>query len=64
MRIHRLRNVLKHTGSEFVADECMGSGAAIAYYTIFSLPPLLAIVFAVSTQFWSAEKVSSVINSQ
>jgi len=64
MRFHRLRNVLKRSGSDFLSDECMGSGAAIAYYTIFSLPPLLAIVFAVTTQFWSAEKVSTVINSQ
>ncbi|WP_417380245.1 YihY/virulence factor BrkB family protein [Gimesia sp.] len=64
MKISRLRNVLKQTGSEFMSDECMGSGAAIAYYMIFSLPPLLAIVFAVATQFWSAERVTTVINSQ
>ncbi|KAA0140583.1 MAG: YihY/virulence factor BrkB family protein [Gimesia chilikensis] len=64
MDYQKLRNVLKRTGSDFLDDECMSSGAAIAYYTIFSLPPLLAIVFALTTQFWSAEQVSSVINSQ
>ncbi|MEQ8854552.1 YihY/virulence factor BrkB family protein [Gimesia sp.] len=64
MDYQKLRNVLKRAGSDFLDDECMSSGAAIAYYTIFSLPPLLAIVFALTTQFWSAEQVSSVINSQ
>ncbi|HAH47737.1 YihY/virulence factor BrkB family protein [Gimesia sp.] len=64
MKFQRLRNVLKRSGSDFLSDECMGSGAAIAYYTIFSLPPLLAIVFAVTTQFWSAERVTTVINTQ
>ena len=64
MDYQKLRNVLKRAGADFLDDECMSSGAAIAYYTIFSLPPLLAIVFALTTQFWSAEQVSSVINSQ
>lgn len=60
----RLGTVLKNTGSQFVADDCMSSAAAVAYYTIFSLPPLLAIVFAVATQFWSEDQVTGVISSQ
>lgn len=64
MNFQSLCKVLKGTISDFIDDDCMSSGAAIAYYTIFSLPPLLAFVFALTTQFWSAEQVSSVIDSQ
>lgn len=64
MQFRRLTHTLKQTGADFIADDCMGSGAAIGYYTIFSLPPLLAIVFAAATQFWSPDQVTRVINEQ
>ncbi len=38
--------LLKKTGAEFVADNALSRGAAIAYYTIFSLGPVLLIVVA------------------
>lgn len=38
--------LLKKTGSEFMADNALSRGAAIAYYTIFSLGPVLLIVVA------------------
>lgn len=41
-------NLVKATASDFTDDECLSSGAALAYYTIFSLPPLLAIVFVIA----------------
>ena len=41
-------NLVKATASDFTEDECLSSGAALAYYTIFSLPPLLAIVFVIA----------------
>ncbi len=40
-----------HAAKDFADDECMTSGAAIAYYTIFSLPPLLVAVFFIARQF-------------
>src|SRR5688572_33310374 len=64
MNAKGIGRVLKGTGSEFVSDDCMASGAAIAYYTIFSLPSLLAIVFAIALQFWPEETVNQVIQSQ
>jgi len=64
MKWKRFSQVLKQTGEDFAADDCMSSGAAIAYYTIFSLPPLLAIVFALATRFWSVEEVTNVIDAQ
>ncbi len=33
---------------DFFDDDCMSSGAAIAYYTMFSLPPLLVMVFLIA----------------
>ena len=44
----KLLSAIKQAGLEFSDDECMTSGAALAYYTIFSLPPLLVIVFAIA----------------
>ena len=38
-------NALKQGLSEFFDDDCMSQAAAVAYYTIFSLPPLLMLVF-------------------
>jgi hypothetical protein len=42
---------LKHSASEFSSDDCMSSGAAMAYYAIFSLPPLLILVAAIAGYF-------------
>ena len=41
--------VLKQAASEFSEDGCMSSAAAIAYYAIFSLPPLLVVLFSLAT---------------
>lgn len=43
--IRRIYRWLSSAFFNFLNDECMGSAASIAYYTIFSLPPLLVIVF-------------------
>ena len=40
--------ILKKTVSEFSADKVPRLGAALAYYTIFSLAPLLLIVIAIA----------------
>ena len=46
--------VLKKTVSEFVEDRCMQMGAALAYYTVFSLPPLLVILIQLLGFWYSA----------
>jgi membrane protein len=43
--------LLKQTGVEFVADNALSRGAAIAYYTIFSIGPVLLIVVAMMGLF-------------
>ena len=35
----------KMVAAEFISDGCMSSGAAIAYYSIFALPPLAMLVY-------------------
>jgi membrane protein len=40
--------LIKDTASGFLADEALTRGAAIAYYTIFSIAPLLIIVIAIA----------------
>jgi membrane protein len=42
---------VKSSVKEFLEDECMVSGAALAYYTIFALPPLLVLVFFIASLF-------------
>jgi membrane protein len=61
-------NMLKETGrivaktfSEFLEDDCMSMAAALAFYTMFSLPPLLLIVVTlISSLFpFTREQVSA-----
>jgi membrane protein len=47
----RLFRVVKKAVSDFSEDDCMSTGAAIAYYAIFSLPPLLVLTVAIAGYF-------------
>src|SRR5688572_19613355 len=49
--------LLKETFSEFIDDNGMKLSAALSYYTIFSLPPLLIIIIALCGFFFGAEAV-------
>lgn len=56
---------LKQAVVEFTEDDCMSSGAALAYYTIFSLPPLLAMIFFIAGALGaSQEQIQQVVNKQ
>ena len=44
----RIASSLKAAGLRYSDDNCLSHGAAIAYYTIFSLAPVLLIVIAVA----------------
>jgi len=39
--------LLKQTGKEFLEDKAPQLGAALAYYTVFSLAPLILVLLAV-----------------
>lgn len=56
---------LKRAVSDFSEDECMSSGAAIAYYAIFSIPPLLVLIFLVAGWLGvSRQKIDEVVKNQ
>jgi membrane protein len=47
----RFIQIAKKAVRDFSDDDCMSSAAAMAYYAIFSLPPLLAVVVAIAGYF-------------
>lgn len=57
-------NILKRTWTEFNADECMGQAAALSYYTIFSIPPLLVLLMLVAGAVWDPQDVQGAIEGQ
>jgi membrane protein len=51
--------------SDFFDDDCMSSGAAMAFYTIFSLPPLLVVVITIAGLFGvSPARVGEAVQGQ
>lgn len=56
--------VFKETFNEFMEDNGMKLSAALSYYTIFSLPPLLIIIISLSGIFFGAEAVSGQLFGQ
>jgi membrane protein len=60
----RLFRLLVKAAKAWVDDYAPSMGAAIAYYTMFSLAPLLVIVIAVAGAVFGAEAVQGVIVSE
>lgn len=56
--------IAKDTVSEFIDDRCARMAAALAYYTIFSLPPLLVIVIKICGVVWDPSDVQGEIAAQ
>jgi membrane protein len=56
--------ILKDAGSQWLEDKAPRLGAAMAYYTIFSLAPLLIIVIAISGQVFGQQAAEGRISSQ
>lgn len=57
-------NVFKRTLQQFSEDECMMMAAALAYYTIFSLPGFLIIVIFVAGFFLGNQAVHARIGQE
>jgi len=55
--VKKIGYLLKETFNEFIADNAIKLSAALAYYTIFSLPPLLIIIISLCGFFFGAEAV-------
>ena len=56
-----LITLLKDSISKFIDDDLMTHAAALAYYTIFSLPPMLLIILFTATQFYDEATVKGAI---
>ena len=56
--------MLKDAGEGFVSDECLSRGAAIAYYTVFSLAPLLVIAIAIAGLVFGEEAARGAVADQ
>ena len=56
--------LVKESFKEWKEDGALDLGAALAYYTIFSLAPLLLIVIAVAGLVWGREAVQGQLVSQ
>lgn len=59
-----LFGILKETFSEFSEDNCTTMAAALAYYTVFSLPPMLIIIIAVAGIVLNPQEVEQAIQQQ
>ena len=56
--------VTKETFSAFIDDNVLQLSAALSYYTIFSLPPLLIIIISITGFFFGNEAVSGELFGQ
>jgi len=57
-------NVLKKAISEFIEDDIFTHAAALSYYTIFSLPPILLIILSTTKMFYNVANVKAALFSQ
>ena len=56
--------IFKATAAEFTSNNSFRHAAALSYYTIFSLPPLLLIVITVASAAYGAEAVTGQVYGQ
>ena len=57
--------VIKKAVRDFGEDDCMSSAAAMAYYAIFSLPPLLVMVVSLAGYFGvSPDEIQKMVQDQ
>jgi membrane protein len=56
-QVKKYFNVFKDAGAAFIDDNCIKLSAALSYYTIFSIGPLLVIVISLSGLFFGQDAV-------
>lgn len=57
-------SLLKQTGSAFIEDSCIKLAAALSYYTIFAIGPLLIIIISLSGVFFGLDAVQGRLYGQ
>lgn len=56
--------IVKHAARDFLDDDCPRLAAALSYYTIFSLPPLLILLLTILGAILDPQDVQGEIQSQ
>jgi len=64
MKLDRLFDLCRKAGRAWIDDFAPSMGAAISYYTVFSLAPLLVIVIAIAGALFGREAVQGEIVAQ
>lgn len=57
-------DLIKRTASDFIADKCPRMAAALSYYTVFSLAPLLILLIATAGIFFDPSDVEGRVASE
>ena len=57
-------NLLVRTFREFSEDDCLSMAAALAYYTVFSLPPLLVLIITIVGLAYDPQTAQQAIEEQ
>lgn len=63
-RIHDYVSILKESMSGFMKDDCLSRSAALAYYSAFSLAPLLLIAVAMTGIFFGEKAVHGALDGE
>jgi len=57
-------NILKTAWGEFGKDECGVRAAALSYYTVFAMPPILILIVTLVGRIWDPAQVQSALETQ
>ena len=57
-------DLFKRSGKEFFSDDCPRLAAALSYYTVFALAPLIALLLLFAGFIWNPQEVQSAIGHQ
>ena len=63
-RLHKISSYVKEVFKEFSADDILKYSASLAYYTVFSIAPLLVIISTLSGVFFAKEAVNGEVYNQ
>ncbi len=62
--IKNIWKILRQSGIDFVEDKVLKLSAALAFYTIFSLPAMLIIIIAISDIFYGRKAIEGTVYGQ
>jgi membrane protein len=64
MKMTGMVGLLKDAGKDFMDDECPVRAAALSYYIVFSLPPLLILILLIAGAVFEPAQVQQALNEQ